>query len=174
VKKDELQVAGRGRIRMYETLRSGTVRHVRDVEFDNLITQFGDEYYSKRAAEIGSIPDVTGIKLGTGVTTPSKTGGGAALAAYLTDSDQAIDGGFPTWTLSGTGRAELLYQATIPAGKATTVSPITEAVITNENPLTDATSTTGTTISRALVSDVTNKPAAWIYVVEWTHRFFGV
>src|SRR5690625_324845 len=95
-------------------------------EVRNLVTQIGDQYYMERAADTSGAPSqVTGMKLGTGDTTPAKTGGGAALAGYLDDSHQAIDSGFPSSSLDD-GQRRITWQAVWSAGKATTESPITE------------------------------------------------
>src|SRR5690606_8958474 len=59
----------------------------------NLIAATGDQWYAGRAALASGQPaPVTGMKLGSGSTAPSKSGGGAALATYLTDSHQALNG----------------------------------------------------------------------------------
>src|SRR5262245_21565109 len=68
----------------------------------NLITDIGDQYYGERAAGIGGAPNqVTGMRLGTGSTAPSKTGAGAAIVTYVSGSQKAIDGGFPTSSQPG-------------------------------------------------------------------------
>jgi hypothetical protein len=137
----------------------------------NIITQIGDQYYGERAAGIASPPaQVTGMKLGTGSTAVAKTGAGAALVTYLTNSHQAIDGGFPTSTLSG-GRV-ITWKTTWAAGKATTGSAITEVVIVNET-LADATSAAAATISRALLTGVASKGASDTLAVTWTHTLTG-
>lgn len=142
------------------------------VETDNIITQVGDQYYGERAAGIASPPgQVTGMKLGTGSTAVAKTGGGAALTTYLTNSHQAIDGGFPTSSLSGSSR-RITWKATWAAGKATTASPITEVVLVNDA-LADATSPAGNTISRALVTGVGSKGAGDTLAITWTQDLLG-
>lgn len=140
-------------------------------EFENLVTQVGDQYYAERAAGIASPPaQVTGMKLGTGSTAVAKTGAGAALVTYLTNSHQAIDGGFPTSTLA-TGRV-ITWKATWAAGKATTASPITEVVIVNDA-LADATSAAAATISRAILAGIGSKGASDVLAVTWTHTHLG-
>lgn len=134
----------------------------------NIITQIGDQYYGERAAGIASPPaQVTGMKLGTGSTAVAKTGAGAALVTYLTNSHQALDGGYPTSSLSS-GKRRITWQAVWAAGKATTASAITEVVLVNES-LTDATSAAAATISRALVTGVPSKEAADVLTITWTH-----
>lgn len=138
----------------------------------NLITQVGDQFYADRAAAISGAPAaVTGMKLGTGSTAAAKTGTGAALVTYLTNSHQAIDSGYPTSALNGSSR-RITWKATWAAGKATTASPITEVVIVN-NTLTDATSTSANTISRAILSGIGSKGASDTLEVTWTHDLLG-
>jgi hypothetical protein len=134
----------------------------------NVVTNIGDQYYGERAAGIASPPaQVTGMKLGTGSTAVAKSGAGAALVTYLTNSHQAIDGSFPTSALSSNKR-RITWQSTWAAGKATSASPITEVVLVNES-LTDATSLAAATIARALVTGVPTKEAADSLTISWTH-----
>jgi hypothetical protein len=65
----------------------------------------------------------------------------------------------------------LTYQATWAPGKATTATPITEAVIVNES-LTDATSAAGATVARALIA-LGTKSAGFTLQVTWLHDFLG-
>jgi len=142
------------------------------VEFVNLITQVGDQYYGERAAGIGSPPaQVTGMRLGTGTTAVAKTGAGAAIVTYVSGSALAIDGGFPTSALSGSSR-RIQWKTSWAAGVAT-ASGIAEAVITNENPLTDVTGTAANTISRALLSPTVNKGASDTLAITWNHDLLG-
>jgi hypothetical protein len=141
-------------------------------ETSNLITQVGDQYYGERATGISSPPaQVTGMKLGTGATSPAKTGAGAALVTYLSDSHQAIDGSYPTSGLSGSSR-RITWRTTWAAGKATTASAITEVVLVNES-LSDATSLAAATIARALLTGIGSKGASDSLVVTWTHDLLG-
>lgn len=143
-----------------------------EVKFTNLVTQVGDQWYGDRAAEIGSIADVTGMKLGTGSTAPSKTGAGSHLGAtYLANSHQAIEAGFPASSLSGSAR-RISWQAIWAAGKATSASPITEVVIVNDV-LADATSTAANTISRALIAGIAAKGADDTLTINWHHDIGG-
>jgi hypothetical protein len=143
------------------TLKARTVQ-------PNIITERGDQYYGERAAGIASPPgQVTGMKLGTGSTAVAKTGAGAALVTYLSNSHQAIDGSYPTSSLSS-GKRRITWQAVWAAGKATTASAITEVVIVIDT-LADATSNATNTISRALVTGVPSKEAADVLTITWTH-----
>lgn len=142
-------------------------------ETHNLITEQGDKYYGERAAGISSPPaQVTGMKLGTGTTTPSKTGAGAALVTYLTNSHQALDAGYPASSKPSSAR-RITWVATFAAGKATTSgSNIAEVVLVTDT-LANATSTAGNTIARALVSPTLAKAADQILVVTWQHDLLG-
>lgn len=134
----------------------------------NLITAVGDQYYAGRAALGSGLPaQVTGMKLGTGSTTPAKTGGGAALATYLADSHQAIADGYPTAT---GGAAQ--FQAVWAPGKATTESPITEAVLVTDT-LANATSPAASTIARVLLTGIGLKQPQDSLTLTWTHTILG-
>lgn len=138
----------------------------------NLVTQVGDQYYGERAAGVTSPPaQVTGMKLGTGSTAVAKTGAGAALATYLSDSDQALDSGFPASSLSS-GSRRITWQAVWAAGKATTASAITEVVLVNDA-LADATSGAANTVARALLSGIASKGAGDTLTVTWNHDLLG-
>lgn len=138
----------------------------------NLITQIGDEYYGERAAGIASPPDqVTGMRLGTDNTAAAKTGAGAAIITYVSGSAVAIDGGFPTSSLSGSSR-RIQWKSSWAAGVAT-ANGIVEAVITIENPLTDVAGSAANTIARGLLSPVVNKGALDTLAVTWNHDLLG-
>lgn len=142
-----------------EVKRSGTAF--------NTITQVGDQMYGERGAGLAGAPAApTGMKLGAGSTAPSKTGAGAALVTYLANSHQAFQS-TPGSALSGSVR-RITYTAVFAAGKATTGSPITEAVIVNEA-LADATSAAAATVSRVLLTGVGSKGAADTLTLTWTH-----
>lgn len=135
-------------------------------ETRNLITSVGDQYYAGRAALASGLPaQVTGMKLGGGSTAVAKTGAGAALVTYLSNSHQAL-----TSTTAVAGVATFI--ATWAAGKATTASPITEVVLCTDT-LADATSTAANTIARALLSGISTKGAADTLTVTWTHTILG-
>lgn len=137
-------------------------------ETSNIITQVGDQMYAERAVGVAGAPAApTGMKLGTGATAPAKTGAGAALVTYLSNSHQAMDATFPSSALNGAVR-RITYKVTYAAGKATTASAVTEVVIMNDA-LADATSTAANTISRALLTGIAAKGAADTLTVTWTH-----
>lgn len=154
-----------GRIRVLLTGPDGEV--ITDVTRPNVITRPGDTMYAARGAGVASPPAVpTGMKLGTGTTTPAKTGAGAALGSYLADSHQPLDA-TPTHALVG-GLREVTYVATWGTGKATTASAITEVVLVN-HALTDATSGAAATIARAAVTGVPSKGVGDTLQISWTH-----
>ncbi len=138
---------------------------------NNLVTQIGDQMYGERGVGITAVAIPTGMKLGTGSTAPAKTGAGAALVSYLTNSHQAFDASYPASSLSGSAR-RITYKSTFAAGKATSGSAITEVVIVNEA-LANSTSAASATIARALLSGVAAKGADDVLVVTWTHDLAG-
>jgi hypothetical protein len=148
-------------------------------ETDNIITETGDNMYGTRGATLDAgiaavIDGPSGMKLGTGAVTggnlPAKNGTGAALTTYLTNSHQAFDGGFPTSILD-TGVRRIRYVCTFAAGKADSVGvPITEAIITNEATLTNATNTAANTVSRVALSNIGGKGPADTLTITWDHR----
>lgn len=148
-------------------------------ETHNLITQIGDQVFHERGAGVSGAPAApTGMKLGTGSTAASKTGPGAALGAYLSNSHQAFDAGFPsssTVTVGADTKRRITYQATFPGGKATSaLVAITEAVIVNEA-LTNATSTAANTISRVILSpSVPAKGLNDTLTLIWTQDHLGI
>lgn len=146
--------------------------------FANLITDIGDQYYGERAAGIGSPPPlVTGMKLGTGNTAPTKTGGGAAIQTYAgtgITASKAIDG---TWPQSsqpgGAGTARQIQWRTSWAAGEATISGLAEVVISNQTALTDTAGTAANTISRALLSPTVNKGSTDTLTITWNHLLLG-
>jgi len=144
---------------------------------ENLITTAGDEYYAKRSAA-GVLPaanadvtKVTGMKLGTGTTLPSKSGAGAALVVYKTGSNTAFTATYPTVEAVGgdTGWKVTYYGIWAP-GTATSTT-LSEAVIVNDSAA-DATSVAANTISRVTFTPI-NKTAADTLEISWSHTFLG-
>lgn len=152
-----------------DSLDDQILKHLEEVE--NLVTQVGDQYYGERAAGIASPPNqVTGMRLGTGTTAAAKTGAGAAIVTYLTASQVAITGGFPTSALNGSSR-RIAWKGDWAAGVATN-SAITEAVITNENPLTNVAGSAANTVSRVVFTAI-DKQAADTLAITWNHDLLG-
>lgn len=140
----------------------------------NLITDVGDEYYGERASGIGSPPSqVTGMRLGTGSTAPSKTGAGAAIVTYVSGTAKAIDGGFPTSTQpGGAGTARRITWMTSWAAGEADGAALREVVLTNETPLTDVAGSAANTISRALFGPFTLGASDTISIT-WHHDLLG-
>lgn len=141
-------------------------------ETKNLITDVGDQLYASRGASLTSSALPTGMKLGGGSTAVAKSGAGAALVTYLTNSHQAFDGSFPTAVNTPGSGTVVTYKVTFAAGKATTASPITEAVICTDA-LANATSTAPNTAARVLLTGIGSKGAADTLTVTWTHTLLG-
>jgi hypothetical protein len=145
-------------------LRSGHSR--------NLVTQVGDQLYAERGAAIASPPATpTGMKLGTGSTSASKSGAGAALTTYLTNSHLAFDSTYPSSALAGSAR-RISYVCTYGPGKATSVGAVTEVVIVNDT-LANSTSAASATISRALLVGIGSKGSGETLTITWTHDLMG-
>jgi len=164
---DAVGIRGHGVAELYNV--EGAL--VQSVPFVNLVTQVGDQFYGDRAAAIGSIAAVTGMRLGTGTTAVAKTGAGAAIVTYVTSSQVAITGGFPTTALSG-GSRRITWETTWAAGVATATG-IAEVVLTNESPLTDVAGAAANTVARVLLGTTVNKGASDSLKVTWTHDLLG-
>jgi hypothetical protein len=126
----------------------------------NTITTIGDQRLSEAAALASPtvlIPN--GAKLGTGATAASKTGAGAFLGSYLPDSHV----GFQGTPASGPNGALRQIRFTIvwAAGRATTASQITEAVIVNDYAAgNNTTSTAANTLSRVILTPAVGSKGA--------------
>lgn len=166
---DGLYLRGFGTARLFGP--DGQLKQL--VEFENLITEVGDQYYGDRAAAIGSIAAVTGMQLGTGSTTPAKTGAGAAMVTVGTGSTPlvALTGGYPQSSLVSTKR-RISYRVTWAAGVATQNS-LNEVVLTNQSTGTQTAVPAANCISRALLSPVVNKAAGDSLQVDWHHELLG-
>lgn len=143
------------------------------VEFENLITQVGDQYYGERAANITGQPaQVTGMQLGTGgATAAAKTGAGAAIVTLVASSLVALDAGFPTSALSGTSR-RIQWKTTWAAGVAT-ANGINEVVLVNQAIATQTAAPAANTIARAVLGTTVNKGAADTLAITWNHDLLG-
>lgn len=140
------------------------------VEFDNLITEYGDRMYAERGGGVASPPAApTGMRLGTGTTAPSKTGAGAAIVTYISGSSVALSVAAAS-ALSGANR-RITYEAYWAAGVATS-SAISEVVVTNAA-ISNVAGTAGNTASRALINPIINKEATHTLTVTWRHDLIG-
>lgn len=145
---------------------------VAEGETHNIVTATGEQMYAGQGAGAsGAAPSPLGMKLGTGSTIPTRTGAGSTLATYLSNSQQGFDSGFPAVS-NITGAARVTYKVTFGPGKATTGSPITEAVIVNAN-LTNANSTASNVVSRVLLTGISSKASDHTLTITWTHDLTG-
>jgi len=154
-----------------ELWRAGDAAPWLRIEGRNLVTQYGDQYYGDRAAAIGSIDAVTGMRLGTGSTAAAKTGAGAAIVTYLSASQKALAGSYPQSSLES-GARRITYQCVWAPGEATS-STIREVVLTNEDPLTNVAGVAGDTVSRFVFPSNIDKQAADTLTVTWHHDLLG-
>lgn len=149
------------------------------VEFHNLVTTAGDQYYAKKAlVGIGNYSGGTptaanGMKLGTGTTAVAKSGAGAAVVSYVSGSNVVFDATYPQAASNGgdTGWSAT-YKTTWPAGTpAGTTNGITEVVIVNDQ-ATNSGSSAANTYSRALLTLI-NKGASDTLAITWSASFLG-
>jgi hypothetical protein len=168
--RDRLTITGHIEWRLEE---AGTL--IAAGEARNLVTAVGDQMYAERGASSAGAPAAaTGMKLGTGATAPAKTGTGAALLNYLTNSHQAFAATYPSSALSSATR-QIAYRCTWAAGKATSAVPITEVVLVNET-LADTTTEATATVARALLEGanaIPSKTAGSTLTLTWTHSVTG-
>lgn len=143
----------------------------------NKVTTAGDEYLVKKTiqgispANPAAPTAANGMKLGTGVTAPSKSGAGAALGAYITGSNVVFDAAHPVAAAVGGDTGwKATYKTTWGPGVATN-SAITEVVLVNDQ--TDNTaSTAAETYGRSTFTAV-NKAAGDTLVVTWEWVILG-
>lgn len=161
-------------VRLFDSL-TGALKNEQTVY--NLITDTGDEYYTKRgiSAVVPAAPadqtKVTGMKLGTGTATPGKNTTGHVLGTYISASNNPFDTSYPVANNLGAGLGwEAEYRTTWAAGDVTN-SAITEAVIVNDA-TTDATSTAANTTARIKFTAI-DKQANDILIISWRHKFLG-
>lgn len=148
------------------------------VEFKNLITDKGDEYYSKKAAvSVGdygsSAPTaVNGMKLGTGTTAAAKSGAGSSIVTYISGSNNALDASSPTCSAVGTDVGwYIIYTVTWAAGDATNAA-IAEVALVNDQ-ASDDIGSAAETYARAVLSSTVDKAAGDSLTIVWRHKFLG-
>lgn len=148
------------------------------VEFSNLITSFGDEYYIRRAAAGIGTPNLAqptladGMKLGTSTAAATKSGAGAALGAYTTGSNAAFTTTHPIVAdKAGTDDGwRVTYRCDWAAGVAT--ATLGEVVLVTDAE-TNATAAAGATISRAVLNPTIPKASGDTLYIVWNHDFLG-
>lgn len=136
------------------------------IPFTNIITQVGDQRYAEAGAlETPSVARPVTMQLGTGTTTPSKTGAGAAIVTVVANSVVAIN--TPSSALNGTVR-RITYVATWEQGVATS-NGIAEVALTSQATSTQTAAPASATIARALLAPTVNKGASDSLTVTWSH-----
>lgn len=138
---------------------------LRDERHRNRLTTYGDEWATRRC--VGTTPGiVTGMRLGTGSTAPSKSGAGAAIVTYVTGSSRALDAAASVAAVGTDVGWRANHVVTWPAGVATATG-ISEVVVTNAA-ITDTAGTAADTIARLLLSPVVNKGASDTLAYTWS------
>lgn len=142
------------------------------VPFTNLITDYGDQYNARKLivgvspANAAAPTAASGMQIGSGSTAVAKAGAGAAMVTLL--AGVAFDSTYPQVVDLGSGLGwNAVYRATFPAGTGT--GTIAEATITNG--AVGTASTSGNTISRALLS--ITKAAGDSLTLTWNHKQLG-
>lgn len=171
--KNSMSIKGSGVIRLIDV--DGNVKY--EEMFTNLITTAGDLYYATRAAAavVPSTPadatKVTGMKLGTGVTLPTKSGAASALGAYKTASNATFSATYPTVAAIGSDVGyRVTYFCSWGPGVATDIA-LSEAVMVNDAAV-NATSSSANTIARVTFTPI-NKTALDTLQIAWSHDFLG-
>jgi hypothetical protein len=136
------------------------------VSFTNLITQVGEQLYGERGAGITTLAVPTGMQLGTGSTTPTKTGSASAIGTLVASSLLPLNG-TPTSSVPSSVR-RITYATTWAAGTAT-ANGIAEVALVNQATGTQTAAPASSTIARALLSPSVNKGAADSLTVTWHH-----
>ncbi len=138
----------------------------------NLVTDYGDEHVGERMYLDGQ-EIVTGMRLGTDSgTAASKAGAGAAIVAYISGSQEALDAvpiGVDKGTLLGW---RVPHICTWVAGDVTNAT-INEVVLTDETPITDVAGAVGNTVARFIFGSTIDKQAGDQLVVTWNVDFLG-
>jgi len=119
-----------------------------------------------------SFPVPQGMKLGTGLTAVAKNGAGGGMVTYVSNSHQAFDATFPSTSGTSGGRI-ITYKVTFAAGKATSATAISEAVMFLDF-LADATSSVANTVARVLLAGGgAPKGASDTLTITWTNTVLG-
>ena len=139
----------------------------------NLVTDHGDEHIGERIA-LDAQDIVTGMRLGdqAGPAAASKSGTGAALQAYVTGSNEDLDGVAVGSDLGGGVGWRQAHVCTWVAGDITNAA-LTETVLTDETPLTDVAGVVGDTVARFIFSSSIDKQAGDSLEVTWNLDVLG-
>ncbi len=171
--RNDFNISGLATIRLINS--NGRITYFEKIK--NLITTNGDLYYATRAAaavspaNVSDATKVTGMKLGTGSTTPTKSGAASALGTYKSGSNLVFSATYPTVTAIGSDIGyRITYYCSWAPGVATDTA-LTEAVIVN-NAASDSTANAAATISRITFPAI-NKQVGDTLAISWAHDFFG-
>lgn len=138
----------------------------------NLVTDYGDEHVGERMYD-DTFTIVTGMRLGNdSVTVASKAGAGAAMVAYISTSEEALDG-VPVGVDKGAGLGwRVPHICTWIAGDITD-SDIEEVVLTDETPITNVAGVVGDTVARFIFGSPIDKQVGDSLEVTWNIDFLG-
>ncbi len=171
--RNDFKLTGLATIRLINS--NGRIVYFEKIK--NLITTNGDLYYASRSAAAvvpatpADVTKVTGMKLGTGSTTPTKSGAASALGTYKSGSNIAFSATYPTVAAIGSDVGyRITYYCSWAPGVATDTA-LTEAVIVN-NAASDSTSNAAATIARITFPAI-NKQVGDTLAISWAHDFFG-
>ena len=135
---------------------------------DNLVTDHGDEHVGERMYD-DTQDIVTGMRLGTGVIDPSKSGAGSFIELYISGSNELLDAVPIGVDVSGW---RVPHICTWVAGDVTN-GAISEVVLTDETALTDVQGTAANTVARFEFVSPIDKQAGDSLVVTWNVDFLG-
>jgi len=139
---------------------------IADGEGPNRVTAYGHRMYLERGAGVpGAASAPTGMRLGHSTAPATYTGAGAALGDYLPGSARAFS--LPVASSMPGNFRRLVYTTVWPSSGSTW--NINEAVLTNENPLTDIPGIDATTVSRIRFENTIVKRPGQGLSILWTH-----
>lgn len=147
----------------------GTVKYREQAK--NLVTDYGDEFMAGRIYA-DAVNIVTGMRLGTGTTTASKAGAGAAIVTYISGSNEALDSTATDETKGAGSGWRTIYVCTWEAGDVTN-GAIAEVVLTNETALTDVAGVAGNTVARFKLAATVDKTVDDLLRVTWNVDHLG-
>lgn len=160
------------------TLCDDRGRVVQEVPFANLVTTAGDKWIAQAIANAagGASPSPgapNGMKLGTSQNAAAKSGTGASLAGYLSDSNNAYDVTTVASAVTGTDTGwQVKYECYWGDGDVTSAT-IWEVALVNDV-ASNANSSEANTYARAKFPTVIDKSAAgYTLRVSWYHKFLG-
>ena len=147
----------------------GTVKYREQAK--NLVTDYGDEFMAQRIYD-DTANIVTGMRLGTGTTTASKSGAGAAIVTYISGSNEDLDSTATDETKGAGSGWRTIYISTWVAGDITNAA-IAEVVLTNETALTDVAGVVGNTVARFKLAATVDKTVDDLLRVTWNVDHLG-